>query len=360
MAEFWDLPTMNNVVSSALSWTTTVGAFLVLTFMVLKFALEYFKYSLSTINGNNPGTLWDWNEVFRVLILLLLLGAYVTLAEGFTGAIKSINEITQKSSEMNGKLGKLADDFYVKSMAAAHNEDYQKLMAYKAKLVEQGSAGNEKTIEAIDMVASNMAYKEYGDATNSTGQGHLDAMYNEDGDFQNPDESWGLAASLRRLLLWIVMLISWVIKIAIGTGIKIIFSIGIVLGPIVIAFSLFSKDKLPHYLNMMLTLGFAFTTINILDMLVAYYLDYTVTTTDTWSYSQTFTFALVMIGCYFMVYKITSWFVGTVGMGGIMAGGAMKLAALAAGGVIAASKARTMMMAANAAKSESDNAKPDA
>jgi hypothetical protein len=112
-----------------------------------------------------------------------------------------------------------------------------------------------------------------------------------------------------------------------------------VFGPIVLAFGIIFKDKPIQYLNQMLTLGLVFTTLNILDMLMASFM---ISSFASPSVGQAVAFDLAMIGCYLSAFKLTSMFVGATGLNSIMgrgmgvaAGGAAAVmggVAMAAGG----------------------------
>lgn len=352
----WDMPTMNFAVTSALAWTTTIAAFLVATFIGLKLGIEYFKYKMSTINGNEVGVVWDWMEIMRVMLLLLLIGAYYPLADGITSGIKSINEITHKSSDMNQNLTKIANDHYVRSIALANSFLYQNMEGYRKTAEENG---HKESVDVIKALQSHVAYSQFGKNADGTPTGDPAAVIDDNGMAVQKveggtmeDYNW-----VKKMCVGILSFFAFIIKVVMGMFLKIVFMVGVVFGPIVLALSIFFKDKLMSFFNSMLTIGFAFTTLNILDMIVLYFEAHYMSPTS--SVYESAAFSLIMIGCYFNVFKITSWFIGSVGMNSIMSSGMGKIAAVGAVAAMALTKGKSAMVTGGGGGKGSQDNRPD-
>lgn len=325
--EFWTTPSMDQVVMAGLQWSTMIGFFLASSFLALKLGWEYFKYSLSSLQGNNVDVLWDWQEISRVFVLIILIGSYTPIASGVVKAIREINEITQPGSEMNEKLKKIANLHYVRSK---HPKEYEYLMSLKRQKEAAQQSGDSQTAQALKSQEDRARTDLYADAkTNGTGDGGLhtktEVEEGEDSNIFNP------AAAIENAIIGLTSVLANISKWIIAIFTKMIFKIGIVLGPIVLAFGIFWKEKPVNFLNQMLVLGFVFTTLNILDMCFMYYMQEFVT--DGTSFGETIAVNLGMIGCYLSAVKLTSMFVGSVGLNSIMNKG-MSGAGMMLGGVV--------------------------
>lgn len=354
----WDMPTLNVITEKGLQWTTTIGVFLVTSFFGLKLGIEYFRYSLSTLQGNEVSVMWDWNEILRAIFIVILIGGYYPLAEGVSGAIRSINAITEKDSSINQELQANANMYFVHRKALTESPEYAKL--HEAREFFK-SKGESEVVEGLNKELNKMAVDLYSGEADGTITG---SEVSEEQILQNTADigMFDFKKHFEAALMGFANLVSDLIKLVMGWFLKFVFMIGIVFGPIALAFGIFFKDKPIQFFNLMLTLGFSFTTLNILDMLMLYFQREHVIGSGV---AETFAFALIQIGCYFSVFKMTSWFIGTVGMNSIMSAGMGKVAGAAAAGVMVAGAAATggkSLMAGSkgaAATKSAGKARPD-
>lgn len=320
----WSTPTINSVVSQALNWTIVIAGFLVSTFMAVKFAWEYFKMSTQGADLN-----WDWNELLRVMFLLLIIGSYAPLAIGVTEAFRSINHITQVNSDMNNELRNEANKYYIKRVKVEGNEKLQKINTLienetdskrRAVMIDFKNKHLMKTSENFAKADGTPLGAETSDievmkenAENLSGMNGLGDM-----------GSGMIVSMFNSLTHFLAVIVKWII----GTFVKVIFQIGIVLGPIVLAFGVFFREKPVQYMNQMLTLGLVFTTLNILDMLMLSFAKHAMVNP---SVGEAVAFDLAMIGAYLSAFKLTNLFVGATGINSLMGRGL----GVAAGGAAA-------------------------
>lgn len=308
----WDVPTMNSAVKEGMNWTVLIGGFLASSFIAVKFGWEYFKYSLGAAQGNDVKVTWDWQEIVRVLFIMLLLGSYVPLATGVTDALRGINSITNTSSSMHGELRDVADKYFMESVGAEKMETVRKLNALK----------NEDNDPQKRKIIDNFVDREYGVMNGTVNGGDIGEKPGIDGAVEDMTGENGSSGYISQLLASgfnsLTYLLSSIVKWIIGTFIKMVFQIGLVFGPIVLAFGIFFRDKPMNYMNQMLTLGFVFTTLNILDMLFWNFVKHTFNDP---SVSASIAFNLAMIGAYLSAFKITNMFVGISGINSIMGRG---------------------------------------
>jgi hypothetical protein len=330
----WDTPSMDATLSQALRWTTMIGLFLASMFWALKLGYEYFKYSLGALQGNNVNVMWDWQEMSRVFLIITMIGMYTPLATGFTSAVSQINSITQTDSSVSQKLQKTANDYYVKSKKAGDSEKNKKL---KEQLQQAKNEGNEAKINAIEKIIErrSVSAKDPNDyATTGTVDGANSTQGEQTMSLFTLDPAEWLLQAFNGLVLVIGTAIKWVV----GLLLKIVFKVGIAFGPIVLAFGIIFRDKPIQFFNQILTIGFVFTTLNLLDIMYMYFIaEYTV---SDMSVSESISVNLGMIGCYLSAFKITTWFVGQSGMNSIMnkavaAGGAIVATAVMGGAALA-------------------------
>lgn len=343
----WDVPTMTSAVSQAMNWTVVVGAFLATTFISVKFAWEYFKYSLGAAQGNDVSVVWDWQEIVRVVFILVLLGSYKPLAEGITGAMRNINSITQVGSDANSEMVKAANKHYLASNKDLIQADYDK---YKAAVDKVQDPVEKKKLEKI--LATDF-YKKWAGQMDGTPDGSEENVYDQFQDgIENMTGQNGMGSMISQAftgaMTGLLSLLASIIKWVVGTFIKMVFQIGIIFGPLVLAFGIFFKDKPIQYMNQMLTLGLVFTTLNILDTLTTHFMVHAFAEP---SAKEAVAFNLAMIGAYLSAFKITNLFVGQTGINSIMgrglgvAGGAVA-GALAVGGAVATGGASKAAMGA--------------
>ena len=219
----WDVPTMTSAVSQAMNWTVVIGAFLATTFITVKFAWEYFKYSLGSAQGNDHNIIWDWQEIVRVLFILILLGSYQPLAEGVIGGIRSINQITQKDSSMNDQLTDAANSHFIKSMEST-KQDMRNMMEEK-----YGAENNPKKKALIKKIADQYV-NGFADGTVDGGDQNqtsalADGIANANGDNGiGTMFSFNIATMMNGLTYFLSSIVKWVI----GTFIKMVFQIGLI------------------------------------------------------------------------------------------------------------------------------------
>ncbi len=320
----WDTPTFDSVVSQALGWTSIIGVFLSSSFLALKLGYEYFKYSLGAAQGNDVNVVWDWQEVVRVFVIITLIGCYTPLSKGVTSAISEINSITQPNSTMNDKLKASANLWYVKNHHAVEYELIQKLRANKK---DAQLAGNTEKVQVLDAELKRLGGEVYAN-TNGDPDGDVSTKAEkEEGEF------WSMlnpAKVFENALIGLTAILADAIKIIMGMFVKIIFKVGIILGPLVLAFSIFHKEKAIGFFNKMVSLGLVFTTLNILDLIFLHFYDAYVTTDV--SVGESLAINLSMIGCYLSAFKLTSMFMGEAGLGSVMGRG-MGAATAVAGAV---------------------------
>lgn len=329
----WDTPSMDVAVSQALRWTTMIGIFLASMFWALKLGYEYFKYSLGALQGNNVSVMWDWQEMSRVFLIITMIGMYTPLATGFTSAISQINSITQTDSSINDKLQKAANNYYVKSKQATGNEKTKKL---EHELQVAKSKGHEFKANAIQKLLDRRKDpKEY--ANNGTVDGGSSTKEQQENAQWSSILSLDIGSWFTQAFCEFTRIVAAGIKWTVGIFIKLVFKIGLVFGPIVLAFGILFRDKPIQFLNQMLTLGFVFTTFNLLDIMFLYFMsEYAV---SDYSATESIAVNLAMIGAYLSAFKITGWFIGQSGMNSIMNkaigfGGAMVATAVVGGAAV--------------------------
>lgn len=340
----WDVPTMNSAVSQAMNWTVVIGAFLATSFISVKFAWEYFKYSLGSAQGNDVSVVWDWQEIVRVVFILILLGSYKPLSEGVIGGLRSINEITQKDTSMNDQLTAAANKHYIASMEGKKN-DLEKILVQK-----YNAEGDQKKKEAIKKLIDNYVAGT-ADGTVDGGDANVVSQFNEGVENMTGENGGGnfISMGISMAFNGLTYLLSSIIKWVVGTFIKMIFQIGIVFGPIVLAFGIFFRDKPIQYMNQMLAIGFVFTTLNILDML---FMNFVMHSFADPSGKEAIAFNLAMIGAYLSAFKITQMFIGVTGLNSLMGrglgvAGGFVAGALSVGGMAATGGGSAAMGAAS-------------
>lgn len=327
----WDTPTFDIIVNKALNWTTVIGVFLASTFLSLKLGYEYFKYSMGAAQGNDVNVVWDWQEMSRVFVIITLIGCYTPLATGVTKAMSEINSITQADSAINDKLEHAANVWYVKN----HNAiEYDMLIKLKQQYADAKAKGDSKKMEVLDSEIKKMRSEAFENADGSVEGSTSTTEEKEDASFWSAINP---ARFFENALIGLTAIIADAIKLIVGMFVKTIFKVGICFGPIVLAFGVFFKEKPISYLNQMLTLGMVFTTLNILDLLFLYFFDQYVTTDV--GVGESLAINLSMIGCYLSVMKITSMFIGQIGMNSMMNRGMGAATMIVAGAVAGVGKA---------------------
>jgi len=350
----WQVTSMDGIVQQALSWTTMIGAFLTSSFIALKFYYEYARYSVGAIQGNDVSIPWDWNEVVRVIFLCLVLSMYKPIASSFTESISYINSSTAPSTDINAKLRKAANKWYISSQQASVNEDVK---MYKAQKKEYDASGNVLMSMVTDQLIQRSKIEPvFGTDGTPDGGSQQNAETNES--MANGTYGDKVGASMfggdfmANAINGITLLVSSLIKWAIGTFMGVVFKLAIVFGPIVLAFGVFFREKPINFLNKVLTIGLVFTTMNVLDMIFMQFMMDSLTEP---SVKEAIAFNIAMIGSYYSAFKMTTWFVGDSGMTSLMSRGVGAAVGGIAAGVGAAAAVSTggASMAASSAASSS-------
>ncbi|MFT6441357.1 MAG: hypothetical protein ACJASM_000894 [Salibacteraceae bacterium] len=316
------LPTIDIVVEQGLSWTTLVGGFVASSFLGVKLGYEYFKYSVSSLQGNNPNVPWDWMEIQRVVVLLIILGAYSPIAEGFTMAMSTVNAITQKSDGVISDVDEAAVKW---KNASADSDNQEKIKKLKRQIASEDEPAKKEYLEKM------LKRREDGEDIKKKLGMNNDELNLSLFQMLNP-ANW-----VKLGLLKISEIFGSIVKAIVGFFFITIFKVAIIFGPIVIGFGVIFRDKPMQFLNQLLLIGLVFTTMNILDMLITNYIH--ATFTGEVSMYSVIAFNIGIIGCYLYVKKITTWFAGATGMDGIMGRGVGAVTTLAGGAMIGAGMA---------------------
>lgn len=342
-ANGWSVPALDQVVNETITWTVLVGVFLATSFVSLKFAWEYWRYSVGAMQGNSALYVWDWNEVIRVIFIVMLIAMYKPISSGFTNTIGYINSITQPNSANHEQLKKTANKWYINSKTA---KDHEEIAMLRERKNEYHRKGDKKTERALDdqlkrrKILANEHYEDVAFSQNGSpegGENMKDKLMNRMENVSYFDPSAAIESAASGITLIIGMAIKW----AVGTFYSVLFKIGLAFGPIVLAFGIFFREKPIGYFNQLLNVGLTFTTINIVDMI---FFKYIIATFDKPSATGAIAFNMALIGCYWSVGKMTRWYVGETGINSIMSRGlgtatSLVVGALAATGMIASAGA---------------------
>lgn len=336
----FDVDVMNPAIKQAINRLSIVSIALLTSFIGLKLGYEYFKKSVDTLGGDDMSKVWDWHEIVRVILLTILIGVYTPLAQGIVTAIRGVNEMTAMSPKAQEDYKRMSDYYYNSKKDYLLKSEEEKIKA----------ASNDKYTQMKSSFMTKMAVDEVnktnGDWDGESGSGQSVEESNE--------EFWDEAGILSFLTRGFSEFTSWLaggIKGVVGVFSKIIFSFGLVIGPLAIAFSVLWKEKLLHYFTSMLTLGFVFTTMNVLQMVSERYM---LEVAKSGEFFNGLAVDLAVIACYLSAFKLTNLFVGKAGLGGVasraIAVGAGAVAAGVGAVAMVASKGKTSGGAGNIAK----------
>jgi hypothetical protein len=337
MQHSWDLEIMNGAISVAIDMAIIWANTMLFGFLALKLGAEYFRYSVSTIQGNNYNVVFDFNEVVRVLLLVILLSVYKPLTVGVTATFREIQKQTNMSETFGDGYARGVGKFYQGVVESSDKEKFMRFQKMKERYSENGE--NHKAV-LTDYIVAVEGQRMFGNAANQ----NL-SIDNVPEGFGSNSTRDAIAASgaggfvwtydiIKQIIVWLAGIFAYVIKIVVTMGVKGAFMIGLVFGPLAIAMSIFFKQLLVKYLDRMLNLGFTIVTINILDSLFGMFSE-KFSMADTSMY-ETIAFSLLIVAGYFSVFKITSWFIGATGMNSLIntaIGKAAAGAALVATGV---------------------------
>ena len=327
----WSLDVNDYGTQMGIGVGTMTALALLPTFLTLKFALEYFKYSLGAVNGNEPGVMWDWQEIARVLVISTLIISFLPLAVGITNAIDTINDATKGGDETKAQLKEMNVKFMEIRKNAFTKEEIKKLNA-----VQELNASETKYV--VDKIESEWDIK-----MNENGQAMSDEeLLRYRATLKSIKEGDGMMASanagydfwdFRKILVEIALYVASWIKSAMSTFIIVAFKIALTFGPLVLVFGVFKPQLIGKYFTMILSLGLVFTTMNIFDQIIAGFM---IDNVDTGDVSDAVVMACVIIAGYFNSFKITNWFVGASDANGMVNrsfGVAVGATALAIGGM---------------------------
>lgn len=342
----WDVLSLDGVVNNTITWTGMIGAFLASSFMCLKLAYEYWRYSLGSLQGNSTNYIWDWNEVVRVLLLVAIIGMYKPIAVAITGGISYINSITERDSGVRDKLEFAANKWYYNSVNAENADRRKMLSALKNQYRKSGNQIMEKVVSNEIATVDNEAFDHMNGTPEGSDVAHSEVRENMIDAASDPYSAEGMSLGLTLGFSGLALLISSCIKWAVGTFYGVLFKVALCFGPIVLAFGIFFRDKPINYFNYVMNLGFTFTTINIIDMILMQFMH---DSFNNPSVKESIAFNMAIIGCYWSVGKITKWFIGETGINGIMARGMQTATSVVVGGLTVAGVAATGGAAAGAA-----------
>jgi len=317
--EFTDVSTnMEFAYNQAVSYSGLIGMFLGSTFLAIKVRLEYFKYSMGALQGNDARTLLDWNEIVRIIFLMIIIMNFKTVGTGFLTAIRGINSYTQKGGENYESVKKKWKDAYEAKVVAIVETKFSELDKAAKNIEGDSNLSSEAKKKKLDIIAYKK--KKYLDQANK--DGNTVSENSDKGvdmeDIQKAREEasvFNISSAISGAFMGLTLTIAFISKLIIGGFAVTIFYLGLLYGPIALAFGILNKQLPINYVGMLLNWGLVFTTLNLLDLLLNAYLMVNFVNPDK---SESLAFMLTMIAAYFSAFKITQWFMGFSGMNTIM------------------------------------------
>lgn len=338
----WSIANLDGIISQAMDKTTVIGLALVSNFVGLKFAYEYWRYSLGAAQGNNPTVPWDWQEIARVILIVLMITSYDGIANSFTKTINMVNSFTNKSSASSKTLEKEMNRYYVESKNAQRRDFNKMVDGMASSYAAKGQGDKVRAMNKVKEMMNAGSAGQYADGTFNGGNIDYNDLYQNasvnansqyNSLFTNPLAVFDvdiLSNGLSGLTLFIVSLIKW----AVGTFYAALFGILLVFGPLVLAFSIFFREKSMYYFNQLVNVGLTFTTINIIDMVFG---EFILRNFANPSIKESIAFNMAIIGLYWSAGKVTQMFIGQTGVNGIMQRGFGTAVAVVSGALTAAS-----------------------
>jgi len=329
----------SGTIDSLITTTTSIGGMLLLAFIALKFGYEYFKASIPSLNdASQAGRIIDFDEVIRLFVLMVLLALYPALTKSVTGAIRHINDITDKNSEVGKVYTKVMDQYYYKMEIAPLKQRKQEIEAVKQQDL---LAGNSQAVSYANhsLNVLNTQIKHKLDQQNGTFSGNNSTqLIPED----QEDDGWLSGINpvkiLKQIGVFFINMFTTSIDWAMSAFIRIIYKILLVIGPLAIATSVFWKDKFMGWFEALLNTGLSFTVLNIFSIIKAEYYGKYIDLPST-NLLAISVFNLVIFICYFTVFRLTAMWIGKPLAGSMMGKAVGAVGAVAAVGIMAAGAA---------------------
>lgn len=317
----------NTAVAKTTGYSLIVGGIIAVGLAAMKIGHIFFEDGVKYLVDKQAAE-EKYREIIRVISMLILLTAYPLWMGALTGSLTFFHKMTTVDITDLGKLEKVVDDMFTGAyfteplsdeflQEAANGEDAD---PRTKEMAERKAQNNDKNINSS-------ITDENPDSANSP----------------NFDPSW-IWNVVSEIISAIVIAISMFARYLMIWFIKGSWMLVIIVGPLAIAWSIWYKDILAHYMKVYLNAGFAILTLNLIDILAINFLHEKTLNLNTSIFNDPanasdFMFSFVIAAAYFSSFKITSWYIGK--NAGAVAGKAVTVVAAAVGGAlmtIAASK----------------------
>jgi len=232
--------------------TATIALFIGAAMAFLELGWDYIKNVLSAVSSKGALGIANYGSAVRIIVLLMLIIVYIPMIKALTGTMDLINGFTKPSIAQNAAIESWSDQI-MKQHAGELMEDIDSAQ-YKM-ILERPQDYSESHVK--------WAQKELNLARKVKDQG---------------DGSIGIISAIRDLqfsvrnivsafIVGLITIIGQVIRVVMMIFAHYTMKIVIVIGPLAIAFSIFRpfEENLERWFKFFLTLGFVYTTFNIID-----------------------------------------------------------------------------------------------
>lgn len=354
ISEFYHSEFVDGVTNQLIEIVILIASLLAVFLYLITLGWNYLKSGFESLTGGNKGSIINYEELMRTIILVICIFSYKPIATTLADTIDYFNSLSAPKSTQMENLQKYMTKMY-DDASMTENEK-------KVKLLEQEIAsGNlDPTRTSVAQEEINKLKSSKDNTTENVNKAAEDSemstwewmeMY------MNPDR-WGSI-----FITGIASTLTAFVKIIVGLLAVFIFKFLLIVGPLAFAFSILPtfRSKLDEWFGTLLGTGFVFTTLNILDHF-SFQLMSTVMGSEDFNQLDQSVVTIVnslLIVLYLMAFWLTSKYVGK-GDGGRFVTKSLQLATVAAvaamsGGAGAAAGAGTsgtnsqIINAANAA-----------
>jgi len=282
--------------------TCTIALFIGAAMAFLELGWSYIKNVFNAVKSQGASSIAQYGPAVRILVLLALIVVYIPMVKALTGTMDFINDFTTPSIAQNEQAETWSDAIMKKHKAESRAE----IDTAQYKLIVQ-NPGNYTDSEV------QWAQKELDAARQVTDEG--------DGDI-------GIIGAIRSLknlvqnissaiIVGLLTLLGQIVRVVVMIFAKYTMKIVIILGPLSIAFSIFSpfEDNLERWFKYFLTLGFVFMTLNIIDNINFIFLKQcfsvkNLVSPDESEATLNIVISIVNLMLYTMPFYLTSLFIG--------------------------------------------------
>lgn len=328
---------IDGTTSMVLGRVTIIAEYIAGIFFIIAVGWNIITSTIKKLqNKNSPGFV-NFQDLIRILTIMLLIGIYPIISNFLVSGIDHINSMTAPTTEMSKQMEQMVKD---RNENKNYDDIKMKIEAAEA-LLASGKGSPEKRAALEDILQKARAALEQKESQ---------------GVIMDDDTSWkstmikvsNIAAKpsigINYIIGGILRILANLIRGLVMMFAVVLFKILIIVGPLALAFSIIPsfRDKLEQWFQALLTVGFAFTTIHILDHL---YYDMMATmwdeilsgtgegTASDFDIMGKIIFDLGLLIAYSMTFWITSKFVGSSEAGRFISKG-IGLTAMAVGSVV--------------------------